>query len=373
MASAAQAQWIWFCTLAGRVAASIPSTCAMPCMLFVPPRAQRKLPRTWFEMCACNRSLGQLYHMVSGTIRCHVALWYSDSTHWYDVDIAELSIHDWVGATWPNDWWHLATFGRSSSKWHSSHDIDSDSPFGSACSMHATSSRRILMMIGWMALGLPRFFSLGCDTDLARPMFCIDSFFQNKSMAFPVQWCVAFLPLCFGMISWWQEACVCHQWLQRTSPNVATVEKRVCASVHSASVGAVGAAAVCVAGVALGDVHLRFAWQAWHLVTWMRTLRGRLGTYGTGLALVARLGPSWHRCRGGCLRGRRGTWRHPPSLCVAERHRGVGEFRILKQHKGKKLWRGQRGETYIWNQMDAGSRKAHWGKRKLDIRTRWAQ
>ena len=26
------------------------------------------------------------------------------------------------------------------------------------------------------------------------------------------------------------------------------------------------AAALCVAGVALGDIHLRFAWQAWHLI-----------------------------------------------------------------------------------------------------------
>ena len=58
---------------------------------------------------------------------------------------------------------------------------------------------------------------------------------------------------------------------------------------------------------------------------------------------------------------------------VAERHRGAGEIRILKQHKGKKLWRGQRGEPYMWNQMDAGSWKAHWGKRKLDIGIRWAQ
>ena len=44
------------------------------------------------------------------------------------------------------------------------------------------------------------------------------------------------------------------------------------------------AAALCVAGVALGDIHLRFTWRAWHLVTFAR------GTYGTGLALVARLG-----------------------------------------------------------------------------------
>ena len=48
------------------------------------------------------------------------------------------------------------------------------------------------------------------------------------------------------------------------------------------------AAALCVAGVALGDIHLRFAWQAWNLETSTFILRGRRGTYGTGLALVAR-------------------------------------------------------------------------------------
>ena len=43
-----------------------------------------------------------------------------------------------------------------------------------------------------------------------------------------------------------------------------------------------------MAGVALGDIDLRrFAWQAWHLVTSTFTLRGRRGTYGTGLALGA--------------------------------------------------------------------------------------
>ena len=51
-----------------------------------------------------------------------------------------------------------------------------------------------------------------------------------------------------------------------------------------------GAAPLCVAGVALGDIHLRFAWQACHLATSTFTLHGRRGTYGTGLALVARLG-----------------------------------------------------------------------------------
>ena len=49
------------------------------------------------------------------------------------------------------------------------------------------------------------------------------------------------------------------------------------------------AAALCVAGVALGHIHLRFTWQAWHLETSTFVLRGRRDTYGIGLALVARL------------------------------------------------------------------------------------
>ena len=50
------------------------------------------------------------------------------------------------------------------------------------------------------------------------------------------------------------------------------------------------AAALCVAGMALGNLHLRFTWQAWHLEASTLVLRGRRGTYGTGLALVARFG-----------------------------------------------------------------------------------
>ena len=42
------------------------------------------------------------------------------------------------------------------------------------------------------------------------------------------------------------------------------------------------AAARCVAGVALGDIHLRFTWQAWRNLTSTVVLRGRRGTYGTG-------------------------------------------------------------------------------------------
>ena len=64
------------------------------------------------------------------------------------------------------------------------------------------------------------------------------------------------------------------------------------------------------------------AWQAWHLATSTVALRGRRGTYGTGLALVACMGAAWApliaRWRRGTLHGRRcSTWRHPPSLRAA--------------------------------------------------------
>ena len=80
---------------------------------------------------------------------------------------------------------------------------------------------------------------------------------------------------------------------------------------------AVTAAAVGVAGVALWDIHLGFTWQAWYLVTSTFTLCGRRGTYGIGLAPVARVGRSGWGGRRECWRGRRGTWRHPPSFHVA--------------------------------------------------------
>ena len=63
--------------------------------------------------------------------------------------------------------------------------------------------------------------------------------------------------------------------------------------------------AFCVAGVALGDIDLHFVWHAWHLL------------YGTGLALVARLVPIFRRGRRGCLSGRCSIWKHRPAFCVA--------------------------------------------------------
>ena len=43
-----------------------------------------------------------------------------------------------------------------------------------------------------------------------------------------------------------------------------------------------GATPLCVAGVALGDMHLDITWQAWHNLTSTVVLRGMRGTYGTG-------------------------------------------------------------------------------------------
>ena len=100
-----------------------------------------------------------------------------------------------------------------------------------------------------------------------------------------------------------------------------------------------------VAGVPLGDIHLRFTWQACHLATSTFVLCGKRGTGCTWSPLVA-VGRRWspvtprhfawqawhlatsifvsciqqacHLATSTCVsRGRRGTWRHLPSFCVA--------------------------------------------------------
>ena len=64
--------------------------------------------------------------------------------------------------------------------------------------------------------------------------------------------------------------------------------------------GAADAAAVGVAGVALGDIHLRFTWQAWYLVTSTSTL--------PALMALDSWQP-WHLETSTFVsRGRRGTW-----------------------------------------------------------------
>ena len=83
-------------------------------------------------------------------------------------------------------------------------------------------------------------------------------------------------------------------WHLVTSTFTLRGRRNTCVLMYGGALGralvARGVAPLRMAGVALGDIGVPFAWQAWHLVTSTFTLRGRRGTYGTGLALVARLG-----------------------------------------------------------------------------------
>ena len=82
-----------------------------------------------------------------------------------------------------------------------------------------------------------------------------------------------------------------------------------------------------VAGVALGDIYLRFTWQAWHKLTSTVVLRGRRGTYGTGWRPWAGICRLWRPGRRATLRGRRGTWWHLPLFHVA----GVAQTHIYRR------------------------------------------
>ena len=93
---------------------------------------------------------------------------------------------------------------------------------------------------------------------------------------------------------------------------------------------------LCVAGAAPCDIYLGFAWQAWHLATSAFVLCGRCGTWGTGLALVARLDCIGRRWRRGTLRGRRGAWWHPPSFRVA--HVALGDIPFRFAWQAWHLW-----------------------------------
>ena len=87
------------------------------------------------------------------------------------------------------------------------------------------------------------------------------------------------------------------------------------------------AAALCVAGVALGDIHLRFPWQ---VCTWrhppsfclagvaLMALCGALGRHWSPVTPRHFAWQAWHLVTSTfVLRGRCGTRRHPPSFCVA--------------------------------------------------------
>jgi len=109
-----------------------------------------------------------------------------------------------------------------------------------------------------------------------------------------------------------------------------------------AGFGAVVAAAVCVAGVALRDIDLHVAWQAWHLATWTCILCGR--------TLIVLGWLRWHAWAGfgavvaaAVLRGRRGTWRHRSSLCVAGVALGDMDVHSAWQALHLSYWAGSGG------------------------------
>ena len=86
-------------------------------------------------------------------------------------------------------------------------------------------------------------------------------------------------------------------------------------------------AAALLRGVALGDIHLHFTWQAWHNLTSTVVLHGRRGTHGTGRRAWARLvaRDAAALCVAGVALGDIHldfTWQactisHPRSFCVA--------------------------------------------------------
>ena len=85
-------------------------------------------------------------------------------------------------------------------------------------------------------------------------------------------------------------------------------------------------------------------------------LRGRRGTYGTGLALV---GSGGHRV---CLRGRHGTWWHRPSLCVAGvAHVALGDIDV---HFVWQVW-------HLWHWAGSGGALgSRWRRLILCVRRR---
>ena len=78
--------------------------------------------------------------------------------------------------------------------------------------------------------------------------------------------------------------------------------------------GAVAPRHFCVAGVALGDIYLRFTWQEWYLATFTVVSRGRCGTCDTYLRFTWQASHLWDWAGSGGALGRRGA---AALFCVA--------------------------------------------------------
>ena len=95
-----------------------------------------------------------------------------------------------------------------------------------------------------------------------------------------------------------------------------------------------------VAGVALGNIHRRFAWQACHLWHWAGSIVARLDRIGRTVTPRHLAWQVWHPATSTChLRGRRGTWRHPSAICVAG---------VALETLGRVWWRAWTGLVARW-------------------------
>ena len=124
--------------------------------------------------------------------------------------------------------------------------------------------------------------------------------------------------------------------------------------------GARDAAALCVAGVALGDIDARFTWQVWHNLTSTFVLRGRRGTHGTGWRAWAGFRRPWRR---GTLRGRCGTWWHLRAFHVAAVAQSHIHLRFAWQawHIWRRAWAGFRRP---WRRGTLRGRRGTWWHRR---------
>jgi len=106
-----------------------------------------------------------------------------------------------------------------------------------------------------------------------------------------------------------------HLWRQPPCFRVAGVALMALGGALGPVLVAGDVVALCVAGMALGNMYLRFTWQAWHLVTSSFVLRGRHRAYGTaGVALtVARTISHTHPC-------------HTPSVTDHLSHTTLSQF-----------------------------------------------
>jgi len=129
-----------------------------------------------------------------------------------------------------------------------------------------------------------------------------------------------------------------------------------------------------VAGVALHDIHLRFAWQEWRLRHWAGsggTLGRRLGAAGRAVTLRHFAWQVWHLAASTfTLRGRRGASRHQPAFFAWQawhlRH-WAGSAGVLGRCLGAAGSAGDIELRFAWQVW----RLRHWALHDIDLRFAW--